>query len=308
MIKAATIHNTDQYINRKKEPWPVRRMRKSGMVNGLREPVKVVLAQDIKSFQDGFSLVHKRYVDVGMIDPQPNGLWITPYHALPTTRVCVAYDTRGNPLSTATLIIDSPLGLPSDKIADYKTKIDQLRARGRKIAEFSSLAAIPNIEGRNGLLHVLRLLTKYAFFEEVDDLVVSVHYKHSLFYERILLFERLGEPRPHPVFNDALAILEHLDLKKAPEKYKKEYSKASPDCDLYTFFTSCREGEKELIESSRGMDWETFRYFYLEMTDFYWRFDDGVRKYLQRIFPRLKEVVPPDKRYQEIPTVGPYLH
>ncbi len=298
----------DDKRHRLKEPWSIRRIRKSRMVNGLREPIQVKLAQDPQTWQDAFALVHKRYVDVGMIDPQPSGLWITPFHALPYTRVCVAYDTEGRPLSTATLIIDSPLGVPSDKILPYKAQIDKLRAKGRKIAEFSSLAAIPNIEGRNGLLHVLRLLVKYAFWQEVDDLVVSVHYKHSLFYERILLFERLGDPEPHPVFNDALAILEHLDLREAPKRYQKEYANASPECDLYTFFTACRKGEKELVQSSRGMDWKTFEYFYLKLTDFYWRFDEGVREYLQKIFPQLREIERPRRKYQQIPTVGPYLH
>src|SRR5215475_11839692 len=74
------------------------------------------LACETGVLDEAFRLVHDQYVWRGfMTAPHPSGRRVNLRHALPSTRVFVASDGV-RVVGTASLIPDSPLGLPMDEV------------------------------------------------------------------------------------------------------------------------------------------------------------------------------------------------
>ena len=238
--------------------------------------VKVTFCSRKRDFEEAFSLLYQRYHKVGLLPSLPEGIFFTPYQFLPSSRVCIArdYETK-RVTSTGTLVIDSPLGLPSDCI--YKDLIDKLRAQGRKLAEFSCLAAKPDIYSRNGLFYVFRMLYKYAVQKGITDIVISVHPKHTTFYELILLFERIGPKRYYSKLLDAPAYLERLDLTNVQEIYERAYLPFEEGKVVVDFFFH-RAYPEDLTELAilKTATPELFRYFFFERTN---KFQDLEEKF-----------------------------
>ena len=88
-----------------------------------------------KEIKDAFRLVYRRYVERGYIEENPAKMRFTVFNALPdtTTFTCVL---RGEVVSTATVVADSPAGLPADEI--FREELDELRRQGRPRASFPS--------------------------------------------------------------------------------------------------------------------------------------------------------------------------
>jgi len=58
-----------------------------------------------------FTLLHDAYVDSGFMQPDPSGMRVTIYHALPTTTtLCAKWD--GEVVGTISLIRESAFGFP----------------------------------------------------------------------------------------------------------------------------------------------------------------------------------------------------
>jgi len=210
----------------------------------------IKLVKSPEGLREACKLVHDRYFDIGLINKQNSGLWVTPYQINPDSRAVIALMRISNkPIATATLVQDSPnLGLPSDKI--YPEEINRLRAKNRKIVEITSLAAKPCKEAVNAFLHVFKWLGVYAIVKGYDDMVISVHPKHAPFYEDILLFERIGGLKYYPGLKEAPAYLEWTDLQTLPERMKQAYSDLPDFANLYKFFAG---NDMEFIKKMRDM-------------------------------------------------------
>jgi len=196
----------------------------------------IKLVKSPEGLREACKLVHDRYSEIGLINKQESGLWITPYQINPDSKAVIALmRIDGEPIATATLVQDSPnLGLPSDKI--YPEEINKLRAKNRKIVEITSLAAKPCKEAVNAFLHVFKWLGVYSIVKGYDDMVISVHPKHAPFYEDILLFERIGGLKYYPGLKEAPAYLERTDLQTLPERMREAYADLPDFANLYVFF------------------------------------------------------------------------
>ena len=253
-------------------PIEIRRRRRRMMLSRIPEClkkriVKISFCTKKEEFEEAFNLLYRRYHAVGLLPRQPEEIFFTPYQALPDSRVCIARDMKtGKVTSTATLVIDSELGLPSDSL--YKDIIDKLRKEGRKLAEFTCLAAETDIYSRNGLFYVFRMLYKYAAKQGVTDLVISVHPKHSTFYELTLLFERIGPLRYYPNLVDAPAYLERLELVDVQKRYEEAYLPFKEGEIIVDFFFLRRYPEDiSELSKPRNMTSDIFSYFFLERTN-----------------------------------------
>jgi len=228
---------------------------------------RAYFAREKRDFQKAFSLVYNRYLACNLIRPNEREIFYTPYQALPQSRVCLAHKI-GSPeiTSTATIVIDNPLGLPSD--STYPEELDRLRAQGRKLAEITCLAAKRDFCYRNGLLFVLRLLYRYARQKKVTDFVISIHPKHRDFYEKIFLFEPIGPVRAYKNLYSAPAILERLDLTTVREKYYEVYG-GFPEGKIFADFFLKLTYFSDIAELSRikNMKSQDFWYFFME----FWR-------------------------------------
>ena len=201
-------------------------------------PAKLVLkvAETRDELEECFGLLHDAYVAVGFMKADPSGLRATIYHALPTTTTLLAkYD--GRVVGTISLIRESPLGFPMQKIFD----IASLRATGGRIAEVSALAIERRFQAAGGVILFPLMKFMYEYATKLFDtrhLVIAVNPRHIGFYESILFFRRLKQkPVDHYDFvNGAPAVGAHLDLAEAPHILQRHYDHKPAAKNLYRYF------------------------------------------------------------------------
>ena len=85
------------------------------------------IAEKKEEFETAFRFLHDVYVASGLMKPDPSGIRLNAYHALPTTRTLLAL-WDGRIVGTVSIICDNPLGLPMDRIFD----LSPLSKRGKK--------------------------------------------------------------------------------------------------------------------------------------------------------------------------------
>lgn len=190
------------------------------------------------AFDGAFRLVHDQYVARGYIAPQASGRRLVIHNILPATKVFVA---RGEErvVGTVTLIPDSPIGLPMEEI--YRREVADLRDRGRRLAEVSSLAIHPAFqpEGLAFLGRLVRLVGVYAVeFQRLDDLCIAVNPRHAGFYKRFFRFEPLGRLKRYAKVNGAPAVALRLDLRRAVALIEMGQTESLPPHDILHFLFS----------------------------------------------------------------------
>ena len=121
--------------------------------------------------------------------PDPSGMRVTIYHALPTTTtLCAKYD--GEVVGTLSLIRDSAFGFPLQSIFD----LSGVRAKEGNIAEVSALAVHPKFRKTGGaiLFPLMKFMYEYCTtFFDTRHLVIAVNPNRIELYESLLFFQRL---------------------------------------------------------------------------------------------------------------------
>jgi hypothetical protein len=164
------------------------------------------LAMETEDLEGAFRLVHDNYVRDGHMTPQPSGLRVGIFNALPSTRVFVAKD-GGRVVGTVTLVLDSPIGLPSDQV--YGEELAGLRARGRRLGEATGLSVAPECRGSGAGIaaRLYRMLALYAArIARLQELVISVSPRHVRFYGSWFPIRQFGPLRPYPRVNNTRAV------------------------------------------------------------------------------------------------------
>ncbi len=266
-------------------------------------PDKLVLkvAETREELEDCFSLLHDAYVQVGFMKPDPSGMRATLYHALPTTTTLLAkYD--GRIVGTISLIRESPFGFPMQKIFN----IEAIRKTGGNIAEVSALAIHRRFQAMGGVILFPLMKFMYEYSTKLFDtrhLVIAVNPRHIGFYESILFFKRLKQnPVEHYDFvNGAPAVGAHVDLKAAPEIYRRYYGDKQASKNLYRYFTELRmpnivfPDKRFYTTNDPVMTPELLDYFFNQRTAvFAGLSDDEIRRF-HAIYdlPAYKAVLPP---------------
>lgn len=179
-------------------------------------PIRIGVADSPELLHQAYRLVHDVYVRCGYIMPQPNGMRMTRFDALPETTTFVAC-LEETVVATLTLVPDSSLGLPMQEI--YGEELQAFRGQGRRLAEVTSLADRRK-DPRRGMavfMGLTKLMIHTARERQIDDLLVAVHPKHARFYQRVLVFERFGSERSYPSVRNNPAVALRLDLKSVKE-------------------------------------------------------------------------------------------
>jgi GNAT superfamily N-acetyltransferase len=170
------------------------------------------LAREPDDFDGAFRLLHDQYVRRGYMVPHPSGRRLNVYNALPSTKVFVV-KAEAQVVATVTLVEDSPIGLPMDEI--FRGELAGLRARGRRLAEASSLAVHPDYR-RSGMAILLRLyrmvLLYAARIARLNDLCFVVRPRHMAFYPAGFPMQQVGPPRPYGRINGATAVGFRVEL------------------------------------------------------------------------------------------------
>ena len=158
------------------------------------------IARHREDLEKSFNLVFREYVSRGYIPRHyKSNIRVSPYNALPSTTTFVV--KKGNKvIATVTLIPDSAMGLPMDKI--YSKECDALRKKGRRISEVSQLSIDSRIfpKGWFSMFNFNKLIFVFRLFKLVfdyarhvvglDELCIAVNPRHQYLY-KFLFFEAI---------------------------------------------------------------------------------------------------------------------
>ena len=198
------------------------------------------IAETAEELEACFRLLHEAYVGEGYMKPDPSGLRVTIYHALPTTTtLCAKWD--GEVVGTVSLVREGVFGFPLQAIFD----LSDIRAREGQIAEVSSLAVAKAFRRTGGAILFPLLKFMYEYTSGLFDtrhLVIAVHPTRIDLYESLLMFERLrlSEVSEYDFANGAPAVGATLDLLAAPELFRRTYRGRPMRRNLYRYFTEMR--------------------------------------------------------------------
>jgi GNAT superfamily N-acetyltransferase len=187
-----------------------------------------------------FALLHDAYVAHGFMAPQPSGLRVTLYHALPTTTtLCAKWD--GEVVGTMSLIRDGVFGFPLQSVFD----LTRVRAQTGQIAEVSALAVHPRFRRTGGavLFPLMKFMYEYCTgYFDTRHLVIAVHPNRIELYESLLFFERLAAQvvDNYDFANGAPAVGATLDLHAAPARMQAAFGGKPRRKDLHRYFTRLR--------------------------------------------------------------------
>jgi len=194
------------------------------------------IAETKEELEGCFAILHDAYVDSGFMKPDPSGMRVTIYHALPTTTMlCAKYN--GRVVGTISLIRENALGIPLQTIFD----LAPIREKEGHMAEVSALAIHRDFRNTRGsiLFPLMKFMYEYCTtFFDTRHLLIAVNPSHIEMYESMLFFKRLTTHivESYDFVNGAPAIGATLDLKEAPEIFRKHYSSKPPRRNLYAYF------------------------------------------------------------------------
>jgi len=259
------------------------------------------IAETKEELEACFKLLHDAYVGSGFMKPDPSGMRVTIYHALPTTTtLCAKFD--GQVVGTMSLIRESLFGFPLQAIFDLNT----VREHKGQIAEVSALAVHPKFRNTGGtiLFPLMKFMYNYCTtFFDTRHLVIAVNPNRIEMYESLLFFRRLTENSVdnYDFANGAPAVGATLDLKAAPQRFEQIYD-AKPDRrNLYKYFVKTVLPNIELpnrryfTTNDPVMTPELLDYFFNQRTQVFAKLDPRKKQLLHAIYdlPAFRAVLPP---------------
>ncbi len=245
---------------------------------------RVELATKKEHFEEAYKLVYREYLKKGYCTPNPSGMRITLYNTLPeSTTFCL---WRGKTiLATATLIFDSPLGLPIEDA--YGPEIQEFRRLGRKLCEVSLLALDSNliIKGLKPLYFAERLRRLYHLFKPLfwyarktagaTDLCIAMNPVHKPLYSS-LYFEQFGEHYFEKVNSASLGMRLNFDQIEERAEHRTP--------GLYKLFLGT---PLEIPKISSVFQWnlEDFTYFFNQNSNVFAEAKTEQLAYLSKLYP-----------------------
>ncbi len=246
---------------------------------------RVEFATKKEHFEAAFKLVYREYLKKGYCSSNPSEMRITVYSALPDTAAFCLW-RQNTLLGTASLIIDSPVGLPIE--STYSNEIKTLRLQGRKLSEVSLLALNSDVisKGIKPLYFAERLRHLYHLFKpifwyarksaECTDMCIAINPVHKMLYSS-LYFEQFGEERVYESVNKNPSIAMRLNFDQIEERCQKR----TPG--LYKLFLGNPLEMKKISEIFRWNE-DDFNYFFNEK-DFLTKAKPEQIGYLAQIYP-----------------------
>ncbi len=199
-----------------------------------RLQLKIADTQD--ELEACFRLLHDAYVAAGFMQPDPSGLRVTIYHALPTTTtLCAKWD--GEVVGTLSMIREGVFGFPLQSAFN----LDPVRARAGRIAEISALAVAPAFRKTGGkiLFPLMKFMSGYCTdYFDTRHIVIAVNPNKIELYESLLFFDRLQADvvDNYDFANGAPAVGATLDLDQAVGLSRRVYGHRARRKNLFHYF------------------------------------------------------------------------
>jgi hypothetical protein len=265
----------------------------------LRLELKVAETRD--ELEDCFRLLHDAYVGCGFMKPDPSGMRVTIYHALPTTTtLCAKWE--GRVVGTVSIIREGVFGFPLQSAFD----LGRVRRQQGPIAEVSALAVHAEFREAGGsiLFPLMKFVREYCTrMSDTRHLVIAVHPDQSDLYEAVLFFERLREEpvAAYDFANGAPAVGATLDLPSAAAAFRRAYKGRPPHKNLHAYFFELELPQIKLprrryfTTNDPVMTPQLLDHFFNRRTQVLARLDDRRKALLWSIYdtPEYRRVLPP---------------
>ena len=273
----------------------------------VRLELKIADTQD--ELEACFRILHDAYVASGFMKPDPSGLRVTIYHALPTTTtLCAKWD--GRVVGTISMIREGIFGFPLQSVFN----LGQIRAKTGKIAEISALAIDPAFRETGGKILFPLMKFMYEYCREYFDtrhIVIAVNPTKIEMYESLLFFERLQARvvDNYDFANGAPAVGASLDLMHAPERFEQTYAHKRERKNLFRYFVETRlpnivaPSRRFFTTNDPVLTPATMDYFFNQRTQVLSALDDRKRLLLRSIYDddAYATVLPPPTAGARIP-------
>lgn len=252
--------------------------------------LELKIADTREELEACFRLLHDAYVAAGFMQPDPSGLRVTIYHALPTTTtLCAKVD--GRVVGTMSLIREGVFGFPLQSVFD----LSAVRAKEGRIAEISALAVHPDFRKTGGRILFPLMKFMYEYCTEYFDtrhLVIAVNPNKIEMYESLLFFERLqaNVVDRYDFANGAPAVGATLDLTQARERFQQVYGGRRERKNLYRYFAEIRlpnivpPARRYHTTNDPVMTAELIDYFFNRKTRVFDTLDDRKKLLLRSIY------------------------
>ncbi len=230
---------------------------------------RIVRTRD--ELEKAYGLVYKEYLKRDYTKEKASKLRFSLFNALPQTATFIATNS-GEMLATATIIIDSKLGIPMDEI--YNKELSDLRKNKKRICEASMLASNTELfkNGTSMMLQSKKMFLIFFLFKAILDYVrhiknmdyicITVNPKHNLIYD-FLLFKNLGELKAYKHANNAPAIAKYVNL----NTIERECIKQKKEGMRKMFFQ--RKSDISQFSPRFAFSQDDLKYFFVEKTDLF---------------------------------------
>ncbi|MFC1672020.1 hypothetical protein ACFL01_02670 [Planctomycetota bacterium] len=228
------------------------------------------IANDFESRRSAYALVYRLYRKEGYAEANDSRMWLSFHNLLPDTVTLIV--KRGEEMvGTLTVVFDSPIGLPCDRV--YRSEIDSLREAGRMPAEIISLGVAE--EDRRVSRDILVKLFNYVYLVSwhlrgAADFVITVNPHHAAYYRKTLLFENWGPERTYKKVGGAPAVLLRLNLEIPDKAVAEPDNRELRERTHYRFFHTT-EDEREILPNLKSlldpMSEEEFYFFAMGETE-----------------------------------------
>lgn len=195
------------------------------------------IARTKSELEQAYRILHDSYVDQKYMQPDPTGMRIIKYFALPSTTTLIAV-WDGKVVGTMSIIRKTSFGLPLENIFN----IDDLTANDAAIAEVSSLAIAKEFRFNRGALFFPFCKFFFEYSEKylrLQRIVIAVNPTMRDFYEGVLGFEEIHSKviARYDFANGNPAVGLWADYSMLRTKIKKWYGHKDKAHNLYYFFT-----------------------------------------------------------------------
>jgi len=188
-------------------------LKRLGLLGDDTKGAVIRRAMSLAELVEAYRVVHDTFVEQGYMQPDPTGIRVRPWEAIPETATHIAVKD-GRVVGVMSGVIDSPLGVPSDHA--FPKEIDDLRSQGRKPLEGTNWLVTKAFRGSSLLGEQLRAGTAHALVKGCTDILGSVSPRHAGLYESIG-YEVIGSERSYSdKFIDPV-VLVRLDLSALEE-------------------------------------------------------------------------------------------
>ncbi len=233
-------------------------------LNTFLKNVTYRVARSRQELESVYRIVYKEYLKQGYINPNDAEMHFSTHNLLPQTTTFVAM-ADDKVITTATIIPDSPLGVPMDEL--YKKEVDRLR--DQKICEVSMLANSSALFAGEAsmLLNAKKMFLVFYLFKcmldyireflHLDYICIAINPKHKGTYES-LFFKDLGGLKNYDKVNGAPAVAKALNV----HTVEQECSKSEKNNTYKLFFAGQTPPEK--FEGKVKLSLEDIEYFYAQ--------------------------------------------